>query len=181
MRKLFLAIAGIFAAIPGLAIIQSGIGVPPGYKLLFGGVIEACGAFSLLVLWVNQKKLKRFSPIRISRYSIRMGLLFLAFLILYILLYKFCVIEHPRGTAYYPLWTNGEISTMIARAGSRRAAIEEYGIAAVILAIDKMPSMAINITTVVLLLIYQSVFTSLTMAFGLLGLYKGAPIVSRSA
>src|SRR5438105_1728627 len=150
MKKLLLAIAGIFGAIPGLTVIQSGIGAPPGYKLLFGGVIEAFGTLSLLVLWVNRKKIKRHAARRVTKWAIALAALCFVCIALYISLFSFCVVAHKRGTAYYPLWTSGNIADMVARAGSRKAAIARYGIAEVVQAIDSMPSIALGLTTIVL-------------------------------
>lgn len=176
MKKLLLSVAGIFAAIPGLTVIQSGIGVPPGFKLLFGGVIEAFGTFSLLLLWVNRKKLKRQAAHKTTKLAIALAALCLILIALYITLFNFCIVEHQRGTAYYPLWTSGKIADMVSRAGSRKAAIEKYGIAAVVQAIDEMPGISLELTTVILLFFYQAIFTILSLMFGLLGLYEGKQI-----
>ena len=59
MKNLFLTFSGIFGAIPGLAVIQSGLGVPPNYNVLFGGFIEAFGVLTLLILWVNRNNIKK--------------------------------------------------------------------------------------------------------------------------
>ena len=58
MKAFFVSAAAVFAAVPGLGVIASGLGTPPGteYRLLFGGVIEGFGALALIILWVNQKK-----------------------------------------------------------------------------------------------------------------------------
>ena len=53
---------------------------------------------------------------------------------------------------------------------SRHYAIEKYGIDDVNEAIHKMPSWPLAVTTSVLLLIYQAVFSTLTMAFGMLAI-----------
>lgn len=176
MKKLLLAVAGVFGAIPGLTVIQSGIGAPPGYKILFGGVIEAFGTISLLLLWVNRKKIKRYSARRVTRLALGLTALCFVCIALYISLFSFCVIEHKRGTAYYPLWTSGKIADMVSMAGSRKAAIEKYGIASVIQAIDEMPSVSLALATIVLLFIYQGIFTTLSLMFGLLGFHEGKPI-----
>ena len=41
MKNLFLAASGSLAVIPGLVTLQSGVGTPPGSKVLFGGGVEA--------------------------------------------------------------------------------------------------------------------------------------------
>jgi hypothetical protein len=173
MKKLFLAAAGAFGAIPGLVVIQKGIGTPPGYNVLFGGVIEAFGALALCLLLVNNKKIKKLKERKVIRISIGLAVLCFVSLALYLTLYNLCVVTHDaRGTAYYPLWLSGEIAEMVNSAGSRWAAIEEYGIGAVLASIAKMPSVALSITTVVILFVYQTVFTSLTLAFGVAGVHK---------
>jgi hypothetical protein len=181
MKKLLLAVAGVFGAIPGLTVIQSGIGAPPGYKVLFGGVIEAFGTLSLLLLWVNRKKIKRLAARRVTKRTLALASVCFAFIALYITLFSFCVVVHQRGTAYYPLWTSGKIADMVARAGSRKAAIERYGIAAVAQAIDEMPGIPLELTTIVLLFIYQGIFTTLSIMFGLLGFYEGKQLEERRA
>lgn len=181
MKKLLLAAAGIFSAIPGLAIIQIGVGAPPGYKVLFGGVIEAFGTVSLLLLWVNRKRIKRYTARRVTRQATALVMGCFICIAFYISLFSFCVVEHRRGTAYYPLWTSGKIADMVVRAGSRRAAIEKYGIAAVVQAIDEMPSISLALTTVTLLFVYQGIFTTLSIMFGLLGFYEGKQIEERAS
>jgi hypothetical protein len=179
MKKFLLAVAGVFGAIPGLTVIQSGIGAPPGYKVLFGGVIEAFGTLSLLLLWINRKKIKRLSARRVTKRALALASLCFAFIAVYITLFNYCVVAHQRGTAYYPLWTSGKIADMVTRAGSRRAAIERYGIAAVDQAIDEMPGVPLELTAVVLLFLYQGIFTTLSVLFGLLGFYEGKQIEER--
>ena len=174
MKKLFLAASGLFAAIPGIAVIGKGIGTPPNYEILFGGVIEAFGTLSLLVLWANRNKLKKIKTPRITKLVIRLGVLSFISLIIYIGLFKYCVISHPtHDTAYFPLWTSGELAKYVERTGGRWAALERYGIYPIESAIQKMPPYAIIITTALLLFMYQMIFTSLTVAFGLLGFHKG--------
>lgn len=173
MKKLFRAASGVFGALPGVAIIVKGIGTPPDYNWLFGGVIEALGALSLILLFVNRMKIKRFSDRKVTRVAIILAIVFFASLICYTLLFEHCVVTHPaRGTAYYPLCLDGEIAEMVESAGSRFEAIERYGIAGVVLAIGNMGGAALTLTTILLLSIYQAVFTSLTLAFGIAGFHE---------
>ena len=174
MKNLFIAISALVAVVPGAAVIKSGLGVPPGYNVLFGGVIEAFGALAFLLLSVNRNKVRRWSNKRITRLATILGIAVFVFIALYILILRFCVVEDPlRGTAYYPLWTTGEISEMITSAGSRRAAINKYGIDAITEAIDEMPDVAVAVTTVLFMFVYQAIFTTLTVVFGLLGFHEG--------
>src|SRR5262245_52375170 len=140
MKKLFQASSALFSAIPGLTIIWKGIGTPPGHAILFGGVIEALGVFSLIVLLVNKRKLKRLAGRKVTKIAIiLMGVCFVS-IVVYIILLDFCVITHPtHGTAYFPLWTSGEIAAKVARAGGRYAALDRYGNYSVVDSINKMP------------------------------------------
>jgi hypothetical protein len=114
-----------------------------------------------------------------TRFSIALGIAAFMFLAIYTSLFHFCIVKNEtRGTAYYPLWTSGQIARMIESAGSRQAAIDKYGIAAVDLAIHKMPDIVLIVTSILLLLFYQAVFTSLATAFGILGFQKGKSIWS---
>jgi len=97
---------------------------------------------------------------------------------LYVFLFRHTVAEHERGVAYYPLWVSGDIKTMVERAGSRESAIERYGIAAVRKSIDEMGAIPLAATSVLLLLVYQGIFTSLTIAFGLPGIHANQPLMS---
>ena len=172
MKKLFLALAGSVGAIPGIAILQSGLGTPPDDRILFGGVVEAFGAMSLLLLWVNRSRLALLPKMRTTRLSVYLIIACFAFIVIYISLFGFTVVKDDiRGTIYYPLWTTGDMAMMITSANnSRHYAIEKYGIDDVNEAIHKMPSWPLAVTTSVLLLIYQAVFSTLTMAFGMLAI-----------
>jgi len=173
MKALFLAVSAAFAAIPGVTVLISGLGTPPGsgYKLLFGGVIEAFGALAIIILLVNSGKLRRFSQRKVTKAAILLGALCFALVVVYVLLFRHTVVEQARGTAYYPLWLNGDVSRMVERAGSRESAIARYGIGGVKEAIDKMGSLPLTLTSALLLLVYQGIFTSLTLAFGLPGFH----------
>jgi hypothetical protein len=174
MKKLFLTLAGVVGSIPGIAVWQSGLGTPPDKNLLFGGVVQAFGAISLLLLWVNRAKLKLIPKPKITRLVVYLIVTCFAMLSIYLWLFGLTVVQHEfRGTAYYPIWTSGEIAIMVESAdNSRYYAIEKYGIDAVKEAIHKMPNAALAITTIVLLFIYQAIFSTLTIAFGVLGIQE---------
>lgn len=170
MKKLFIGVAAAFASIPGVAILLKGLGTPPHYETIFGGTIEAFGTLSLLVLWLNKGKLKKIPYSKVTKWAVALAIVSLISMLAYIGLFKYCVISHPtHDTAYFPLWTSGDIARYVEKAGGRWAALDRYGIFAVESAIQRMPTYAIVITTIVLLLVYQIAFTSLTLAFGLLG------------
>lgn len=175
MKKLLTGLTGFFGLIPGVTIMQSGLGVPPekGYNLLFGGVVEAAGVITLLILWINREKLKNWSKVTITWIGVSLGLAFLFVLVFYLVLLGFCVvINDPRGTIYYPLWTTGEVAEMIETAGSRWAAIDSYGRYAVYRGIAQMGPVPALLTTNLFLFLYLGVFTTLTLAIGILALYK---------
>lgn len=178
MKKLFLSVSGVFGVIPGVTILLSGLLVPPGKKLLFGGVVEAFGALTLIILWVNKDKLAKFSSTKATKWSIVFGILFFIFLVIYLLLNSFCVVQHEtetRGTVYYPLWTSGDLTEMVKEAEGRYAALDMYGRDAVIEETHKS-EISLVLTTIILLFVYQAVFSTLTTAFGILGFRKREPL-----
>lgn len=180
MRKLFLAASSLFSTIPGLAVIGSGIGTPPGHKVLFGGVMEAFGVLGLLILWINKHKLKKSTPSKISRWAIALGIIGFLSLGAYLVTYNYCVITvGNREPVYYPLWLSGDAATKIAEKGGRIAAINYHGSGGVQAIIDKSPGIALPLTTVLLLFLYQAIFTALALAFGLLGFHGGRDIEER--
>lgn len=176
MKKLFLTASGLFSAIPGLTIIWKGIGTPPGYEVLFGGIIEAFGALSLIILMVNKAKLKRLTSYKATKLAIVLSISCFLSLVIYMLLFNFCVVAHPtHGTVYYPMWTGGNLTELIQRTGSRYGALDRYGSYPVTKAIQQMPGhpLPLIVTTALLLLVYQAIFTTLATAFGILGFHKG--------
>jgi hypothetical protein len=174
MKKLFLAASGLFAAVPGFAVMWKGIGTPPDYGYLFGGVIETFGSLSLIILWANKNKIKRLPTKKITKLAIKLGVLAFLFLAFYILLYEYCVKSHPtHDTVFYPLWTTGRVSELIANAGGRWEALDRYGYWPIYNGINAMPAYAIVITISILLFVYQAIFTALSIAFGLVGFHKG--------
>jgi hypothetical protein len=177
MRKFFLAASGVFAAIPGTAVIFKGVGAPPNYQYLFGGIIEAFGTLGLIVLFINKNKLRRTKTQKITKAAISLGILSFVSLIVYMAIFQHCVVSHPtHGTVYFPLWTDGRIARYVERTGGRWQALDEYGFYAIESAIREMTFLARPLTTAVLLFTYQTVFTSLTLAFSIIGFHKGHEI-----
>lgn len=174
LKTIFLLISAASGAVPGVAVLATGIGTPPESKALFGGIMEACGAFSLLILWTNRGTIKKMNPKILSRRSVVLVSLFLLSLITYVLLYSTCV-KTLDGETYFPLWTSGKLHEMVQMAGTREAALDRYGIDAVHEAIGHMPGYALPVTTIILLLIYQSSFAFLTVAFALLAISESEP------
>lgn len=173
MKKVFLAASGVFASIPGIGIIVSGLGTPPGYSKLFGGIMEALGALTLLLVALNKGKVQKLGTRQVMKTVIILTVASLCLVVVYLQLSAFCIVEHPiHGTVYYPLWSSGHLAEMLERTGGRYAAIDRYGFYPVTKAIQESPNypLSIVVTTAVLLLVYQGIFTALTVAFGILGL-----------
>jgi hypothetical protein len=184
MKKLFMAASLIFASIPGISVMTSGLGTPPGYGKMFGGVIQAFGALAILLLLASREKLKGLDGGKVTLVAIGLASASLCFLVLYIQLLSLCIVTHPiHGTVYFPLWNNGHSLEMVSRAGGRYAAVDRYGSYPVDKAIQEAPNYPLPIvaTTVLLLFVYQSIFTTLTLAFGIIGVRNGADLDAAGA
>ncbi|MGB7844867.1 MAG: hypothetical protein WBL63_04575, partial [Candidatus Acidiferrum sp.] len=184
MKKLFLAASLIFGSIPGISIMTSGLGTPPGYATIFGGVIQAFGALCILLLVASKEKLRGLSGRKITLAAIGLASASLCFLVLYIQLLSLCVVTHPlHGSVYFPLWNSGPALEMVSRAGGRYAAIDRYGSYPVSKAIQEAPNYPLPMvtTTVLLLFVYQGIFTTLTLAFGIIGVHSGAGLDAEGA
>lgn len=175
MKKVsdFLSIvSGVFAVIPGLVILTSKLGVPPNTSTaLFGGVVEALGVFALLLLWLNKNWIKKTRIKTINRLSVICICIFILCLFSYIFLFNYLVVEVPDTDAvFFPLWANGELKTGIATAGGRNELIAQWGRDDVYKVIQASSKTPLLLTTLLLLLIYQLTFVSLTVSFGLPGI-----------
>lgn len=176
MNKGLLVLAGSVALIPGVVTLQSGLGIPPekGYNLIFGGVVEACGGILLLLLWVNRERLQGLSSKTVTRTVIALGVGFMCCLVAYLLLFHFCVVDHsPRGVVYYPLWTTGRIDVVVKATGGRWQVIEEYGRYAAYGGVKEMSPVPIFVTTTLFLVLYLGIFTTLTLAVGIVAFREG--------
>jgi uncharacterized membrane protein len=179
MKNLFLAASGVLGVVPGLVTLQSGIGLPPGTKLLFGGTVEAFGAFVLVIIWANQHSLVALSKRIVTQVGIGFAVICFVLLLIYTSLVNFCVVEpqssqHKEyGPVYYPLWVTGNVSELVDKAGSRTAALDRYGPEDIANKLNEMPCIMLwrIVTTAILLLLYQGIFTTLAAAFGLVALH----------
>lgn len=170
MKKLFITFSAAFGAIPGLVVLSTELGVPPGQSKLFGAIIEAFGVLSLMILWINRGKLARAAARKVTTWAVTLGMICFVCLLLYVVLFKLCVISDPyRGIVLFPLWLSGKLNGMVILAGSRNGALVRYGYDAVREAAQNAP-LALGLTTALLITIYQAIFTSLALAFGLLGI-----------
>ena len=175
MKAVLKAAAAIFAVLPGLGVLQSGLGVPPedGMKLIFGGVIEAFGVLSLLLLRVNRATIRGLSKQAVNIATVAIAGFAFVLLLAYLGCYSYCVVTFdPRGTVYFPLWNHGVLATMVSNAGGRAAAMDMYGRYAVYEAVKSMGELPAIATDAVLLLLYTGLFTGLTWAFGLPSMHE---------
>lgn len=172
VSDIFSIASGVFAIVPGIAILTSNIGVPPNSsKALFGGVIEALGIFTLLILWLNKGWIKKLSVRRINKLSLTAIVVFLLCLFGYIFLYQYLVVETANSESlFFPLWPNGELKQGIEQFGSRNELITQWGRDDVYKVIQSSSHIQLLLTTLIMLFLYQMIFVSLTFAFGLLGI-----------
>jgi len=162
------AASGFFAIIPGLAVIATNIGVPPGCsKLLFCAVIESFGIFTLLLLRYNQDTFNSFSAKRINILSILSIMVFASALFLYLFLFNQYVDNSTSKPLFFPIWPQGELKAGFDKLGSRASLIQEWGRDDVN-TIIRSSSSGISYTILFFLFLYQLFFVSLTFSFGLL-------------
>jgi len=139
--------------------------------------MEAFGVLGLLILWINGSKLENTSASKISRWAITLGAISFLSLGAYLVTYNYCVkTVGDREPVYYPLWLPEEAAVKIAQRGGRIGAINYYGSGGTQAIIDRSPGIALPVTTVVLLFLYQAIFTALALAFGLLGFHGGVSL-----
>jgi hypothetical protein len=181
MRKLFLAASGLFAAIPGLAVLLNGAGLPPGQSALFGGALEAFGALTLLLLWANKSRVRRLKQTTVTKYTLLLaGGAFIS-LCVYVILIALYVAKAPgRTPVLFPLVSSDSIAALVESAGSRDATLLSDGSAEVWRIIHKTAPIGLAVTTAVLLLLCLAAFVPLTAAFGLVGIKSGADLVEGS-
>ena len=172
LGNVFSGISAVFALIPGMAILTTSLGVPPGAsKVVFGATIEAVCVLTLLILWVNKKNVKRIALNSINKYAVLAGGAFVALFILYSFLYGYYVEEVPHtASILFPLWPNGELAEGLQTHGSRMNLIEAWGRDDVYKVIQGSSSAAIQVTTMLFLLVYMGIFLTLTIGFGMLGI-----------
>jgi hypothetical protein len=169
----FLSIAsGVFAVVPGLAILTSNVGVPPNSsKALFGGVIEALGVFTLLMLWLNKNWILNLTIKRVNKLSFISIIVFIISLFGYIFLFSYLVVGVEKSESiFFPLWANGELETGLKQFGNRNELINQWGRDDVYKVIQSSSNVPLLLTTLIMLFLYQLTFVSLTFAFGLLGI-----------
>src|SRR6476469_102462 len=163
MKKIsnFLSVVtGVFAVIPGIAVLTSNIGVPPNSsRAFFGGVTEALGVFTLMMLWLNKSWIESNSIKRINTLSFIAIIVFITTLFGYIFLYNYLVVEAENSNpVFFPLWANGELKEGLLKLGTRNELINQWGRDDVYKVIQSSSQTPLLITTLIMLFIYQLIF-----------------------
>jgi hypothetical protein len=177
IKSLFKWSSGTLALVPGFAIILSNLGVPPGISAtLYGGVIEATGSITFLIMLINKEKISSWKLAKINRIAIVSFCLFVLACIAYLALYNLQVVYSEKYDIHilFPLWSGKELTFMIGQAGSRSQSIDAYGPAGVQQAINRSPG-ALETTRIMFSLLYILLFETLVVAFGVLG-FKGGTV-----
>lgn len=175
LDSLFRWASGAVALIPGLTVIISNLGVPPGMSAsLYGGMIESIGALTFLLLFINKEKIKTCSLARINMTAISFFVFFIFCIISYVALYNSQVAYSEKYdiSILFPFGGANELRYMIDQAGSKAKAIDNYGRQAVIDAIEKS-KWTVEMTKIFFSIVYLLIFESLVISFGILG-FKGA-------
>ena len=174
MEKWFKWASNTFALLPGLAIIATNLGTPPGIShLLLGGVIEACGVFTLIFLKQREAFIKKKRYRVMQKSAVWCFVLFVICLIFYLSLFQVFVIYNVNydRSILFPIWENAGLKDLIAKGTSRNGAIDGYGPEAVLENINN-PGYYIAITKTLFILNYLAVFEFLTLGFGVLASVK---------
>ena len=170
MNKVLKGVSVSFGLIPGLAIIYSGLGVPPidGANYIFGGIVELTGVIALMSITVAKDYIRKWKRTSVIALSILNSCFSVLLLVLYVALYNFCIItDDINRTIYFPLRLSGDIQQMVEMAGGREAAIGYWGPNSVSQAILRMGESEILITSGVLLVTYILFYVVSTIASGI--------------
>lgn len=173
MKTLYVALSALFGATPGFVVMWTGIRTPPDYNYLFGGVIQAVGCLALVLLWMNRVRIRRIDPKKVTRNAIVLGICAFLSIAVYLFLFNLCVVSHSTNkTVFFPLWTTGDLAVLIEDAGGRWKVLDLHGFTGIQNEIDALPFYLMPLTVVILLFVYQAIFTTFTIAFGLVGFHK---------
>lgn len=172
VSDLFTMASGVFGVIPGLTVLLTNIGVPPDEsKELYGGIIEALGIVTLLMLWLNKSRIANATEKSITNWALICVGLFLVMLFVYLFVYNYYVIKSGHSKPlFFPFWPQGDLQYNLWKYGGRMQIIRAFGRDDVYTLIEESSKVALIFTSLIFLLIYQAVFMSVTMAFGLLGI-----------
>jgi len=161
--------SGVFGVIPGITILLTSVGVPPEQsRQLYGGVIEALGIISLLILWLNKSRIVKMTEKSITKWSLGFTGLFLFALLLYLFLFNYFVLQTGHSKpVFFPFWPQGDLQYNILKYGGRMEIIYKFGRDDVYNLIEQTSKVSLIITSLIFLLIYQAVFMAITLGFGL--------------
>ena len=169
MKVLFAALTVIFAAIPGLGIIKTNLGVPPGEsEILYGGIIESVCCLILALIVFNREKIGVLQFPKRKRIVISFFCFFFISLFTYLGLAFYCYKKTEQDSVFFPLWASGELSIKIEQAGSRLQLLNLTGSGNVKRIIDASSTMNLLITKFLSMILYTAVFAFLTLTFGYL-------------
>ena len=174
VKSLFKWSSGTLALVPGFAIILSNLGVPPGMSAtLYGGIIEATGSITFLMMLLNKEKISQWELAKVNKIAVVSFSIFVLACIGYLTLYNIQVAfsEKYDIRILFPFWNGEELGYMIRQAGSRSLAIDNYGPAAIKDAINKSAG-SVEGTKILFSVLYILLFEALVVAFGVLG-FKG--------
>lgn len=172
MKNFFQSLSGVFAALPGVAILISSIGVPDSnYKVLFGGIIEAFGCGILGLVFLNRKYFLRQNLFKVSKWIMYSFISFFGFMVIYIIIYQVCVKNYEDfSQVYFPLFPSARLSEELNALGGKLSFVQKWLGDGANKRIERFSSSELIITNVIFLIVYQAIFSSVTLAFALLGI-----------
>jgi hypothetical protein len=176
------SIAACVAFGPAIAALSGEIGVPPQQGLLFALTELGLTLIAVGIAFQNRFNIWLLSAPRLSKMLAAACAVTAFGLILYLFAYNQCVIEHPlyQSKLLFPFRSSGKLSVMIERTGSRYAAVDKYGLAAVFDAISEDPAgYALALAT--LLTLYAVPLALGSSVIFVLGLRYPSPLFRPSA
>jgi hypothetical protein len=172
LKNFYSAASAVFAVMPGMTILLSNVGVPPNTsKVLFAGITESLGVITIMILWLNKQKFKTLTNRSVTRLCLISLSIFLIAICSYFFLFALLIVPVNNSEAlYFPLWPAGELKESLQQFGSKAELIRQWGRDDVYKVIQSSSTIALQFTTLILLIIYQLIFVSLTFSFGILGI-----------
>lgn len=177
IQVILVSLTALMSAVPGYTSIREGIGVPPGYGPLFGGTQIALSAIVLLGIFLFREKVARIRRRRLMWISTVCAATFLISLALYITFLSLCTVRVAGETSsggeevfYFPAWPGGNLAKAIDQT-SRQEVANRYRRSLPDLLAEQ--GIRLAMTTVALLVLYVTSFSSLIGAFALLGVRIG--------
>src|SRR3954469_12720463 len=85
------------AVVPGFVTITTNLGTPPGISnILYGGLADAVGAFTFLLLYLNRKSIQQWSERKVNKITISMFILSIVLLLSYFTIFNTQVIYNEK-------------------------------------------------------------------------------------